>query len=213
MTQLVKKLVDRIDRRVLQGEVIPPSEKTDSVFVPFTRWCSKGKPVELGMPVCVLEDEHRFVLICRIMWSESDVDLIPEIIEDAQEKSPRLQGCSLDKGFQSPPRKVRLSNAGEEREGAKEFREARRKHPAAESVISNTEQPGPDRIRERSEEGFARMAGAVDPGGERASGRSDRARPGAAEEAAARGCHIAARRGAGSRKNERELVPQGAVWE
>ena len=34
-------------------------EKVFSIFEPYTRWISKGKagtPVELGVPVCVLED-------------------------------------------------------------------------------------------------------------------------------------------------------------
>ena len=67
---LAEKLADQVERRILQGEVVPPSEKIYSVFVPFTRWCAKGKagvPVELGVPVCVVEDEHQFVLSCRIM--------------------------------------------------------------------------------------------------------------------------------------------------
>ena len=36
------------------------------------------------------EDEHQFVLSCRIMWTESDVDLVTEIIEETQEKHPGL---------------------------------------------------------------------------------------------------------------------------
>ena len=42
--------------------------------------------MELGLPVCVIEDEHQFVLEYRIMWTESDVDLLPEIIRETQEK-------------------------------------------------------------------------------------------------------------------------------
>ena len=170
-----RKLVDQVGRRILQGEVIPPAEKIYSVFVPFTRWCAKGKagtPVELGVPVCVVEDEHQFVLSHRIMWTESDVDLVPGISEDTKEKYPQLRGCSFDKGFWSPrakaalekvlelpvlPRKGRLSKADKEREGAAEFRAARRKHPAVESAINNLEQRGLDRIREKDKDGFARM--------------------------------------------------------
>ena len=40
---LVEKLADQVERRILLGEVIPPSEKIYSVFAPFPRWCSKGK--------------------------------------------------------------------------------------------------------------------------------------------------------------------------
>ena len=106
------------------------------------------------------------------MWTESDVDLVPGIIEDTKEKYPQLRGCSFDKGFWSPrgkaalekvlelpvlPKKGRLSKADKQREGAAEFRAARRKHPAVESAINNLEQRGLDRIREKDKDGFARM--------------------------------------------------------
>lgn len=175
LTELVWKLAEQVDRRILRGEVIPPAVRIHSVFVPFTRWCAQGKagtPVELGVPVCVVEDEHQFVLEQRIMWTESDVDLVPEIIRETQEKHEGLEGCSFDKGFWSPrgkaaleellkeavlPKKGRLSKADRERESGEGFREARRKHPAVESAINNLEQRGLDRVRERGKEGFSRM--------------------------------------------------------
>ena len=171
---LAEKLADQVERRILQGEVIPPSEKIYSVFVPFTRWCAKGKagtPVELGVPVCVVEDEQQFVLSCRIMWTENDVDVVPEIIKETQRKHSGLEGCSFDKGFWSPrgkvalgrllknavlPKKGRLSKADRKRENAEEFRAGRKAHPAVESAINNLEQRGLDRVREKSREGFAR---------------------------------------------------------
>ena len=177
LVELVGKLAGQVERRILGGEVIPPAEKIYSVFVPFTRWCAKGKagtPVELGVPVCVVEDEQQFVLSHRIMWTESDVDLLPGMIEETQQKYPELEGCSFDKGFWSPqgkaaleavlkhavlPKTGRLSKADKQREGGAEFREARRKHPAVESAINNLEQRGLDRIREKSKAGFARMVG------------------------------------------------------
>ena len=57
--------VDQIRRRVLEGEVIPHAEKVFSIFEPHTEWVNKGKagvPVELGLKVCVVEDQHRFIL-------------------------------------------------------------------------------------------------------------------------------------------------------
>ena len=106
--------------------MIPSSEKTYSVFVPFTRWCSKGKagtPVELGVPVCIVEDEHGFVLSCSIMWTESDVELVLEIIEETQGKYPELEGfwspqgkAALGKLLKNAvlPKKGRLSKADRE---------------------------------------------------------------------------------------------------
>ena len=39
----VRRQIDQIDRRVLQGETIPHAEKVLSIFEPHTRWCAKGK--------------------------------------------------------------------------------------------------------------------------------------------------------------------------
>ena len=167
--EFARKLADQVDRRILRGETIPPAEKIYSVFVPFTRWCVKGK---VGVSVCVVEDEHQFILNHRIMWSESDVDLIPDIVEETQARHPQLAGCGFDKGFWNPaglaalknllkqpvlPKKGRLSKADAARESEAEFQEARRQHPAAESAINNLEQRGLDRVREKSKAGFARM--------------------------------------------------------
>ena len=57
--------IDHVERRLLKGETIPQDEKVFSIFESHTRWISKGKagtPVELGVPVCVLEDNHGFIL-------------------------------------------------------------------------------------------------------------------------------------------------------
>lgn len=58
-----ERQIDQIERRVLQGEVIPHDEKVFSLFERHTEWICKGKagvPVELGVRVCVLEDQHQF---------------------------------------------------------------------------------------------------------------------------------------------------------
>ncbi len=60
-----ERQIDQINRRILQGEVIPHEEKVFSIFEPHTRWCAKGKAgraVELGVPVSVVESEHQFIL-------------------------------------------------------------------------------------------------------------------------------------------------------
>ena len=62
--------IDQIDRRVLQGQAIPHDEKVFSIFQPHTEWISKGKagkPVELGVRVGVIEDQHGFILHHRVM--------------------------------------------------------------------------------------------------------------------------------------------------
>jgi hypothetical protein len=47
-----ERQIDQIQRRVLEGEVIPHHEKVFSIFEPHTEWIVKGKagvPVELGL--------------------------------------------------------------------------------------------------------------------------------------------------------------------
>jgi len=63
--QHAERQTNQIDRRVLKGKVIPHKEKVFSIFEEHTEWVSKGKagvPVELGVRVCVLEDQHQFIL-------------------------------------------------------------------------------------------------------------------------------------------------------
>ncbi len=166
--------IDQVDRRLLKGETIPHAEKVFSIFEPHTRWISKGKagcPVELGVPLCVLEDNHGFILHHEIMWRGGDVDYAVPMIEAAQARFPDLRLCSFDRGFHSPanrvrldellehnvlPRKGRLSKADREREGDEEFVAMRRQHPAVESAINNLEHRGLDRVRAFGAEGFAR---------------------------------------------------------
>ena len=62
--------INQIDRRLLKGETIPQNEKVFSIFEPHTRWISKGKagrPVELGVPVGISEDQYQFILHHEIM--------------------------------------------------------------------------------------------------------------------------------------------------
>ena len=152
--------IDQVDRRLLKGETIPHSGKVFSIFEPHTRWVSKGKagcPVELGVPLCVLEDNHGFILHHEIMWRGSDVDDAVPMIEAAQARFPDLRLCSFDRGFHSPanrvrldellehnvlPRKGRLSKADREREGDEEFVAMRRGlHPRGGALDRGLQHP------------------------------------------------------------------------
>lgn len=62
--------IDQVERRLIKKEVIPHEEKVFSVHEPHTRWISKGKAgvkVELGLPVCYLEDQHQFILHHQVL--------------------------------------------------------------------------------------------------------------------------------------------------
>ena len=65
----------QVYRRVINEEVIPHSEKIFSIFQPHTEWISKGKagvPVELGLRVCIMEDQHQFILHSKVMEKLTD---------------------------------------------------------------------------------------------------------------------------------------------
>ena len=162
-------------RRLLQGERIPHQEKVFSIFEPHTRWISKGKagrPVELGVAVCVVEDQYQFILHHKLLWKEDDVEVAVPMIEETQALYPDLRMCSFDRGFHSRNNRIRLDDrlelnalpgkgrrnrAAREREEAEEFAAMRRQHPAVESAINSLEHRGLDRVRTHGTEGFARM--------------------------------------------------------
>ena len=169
-----RRQIDQVYRRLLRGETIPQEEKVFSIFEEHTRWIQKGKagvPVELGVPVCIIEDQHQFILDYKILWEGGDTDIAVSMIHNAQKKYPELRACSFDRGFHSPsnrseldemldlnalPRKGKLSRIEREREEAEDFKFARRQHPAVESAINNLEQRGLDRVRTRGADGFSR---------------------------------------------------------
>ncbi len=172
--RFVCRQMDQVDRRLLQGEKIPHGEKVFSVFEEHTRWVSKdkaGRAVELGVPVCIVEDQHQFVLRYEIEWAGDDTDVAVPLVGDCLASYPELASYSFDKGFHSPanraaldgllelnalPRKGRLSGKDKEREGAQQFVQARQQHRAVESAIDNLERRGLDRVRTHGKEGFQR---------------------------------------------------------
>ena len=70
----------------MRDETIPHEEKVFSIFEEHTRWVSKGKagtPVELGVPVALIEDQYQFILHHRILWKGQDVDVAVPMVEEA----------------------------------------------------------------------------------------------------------------------------------
>ena len=138
-------LISQIQRRVFQGESIPHHEKIFSIFEPHTEWISKGKagvPQELGLRVCVLEDQYGFLLHHEVMEKKTDDQVAVSMVEMAREKFPELSSCSFDKGFWSPlnkekldevletvilPRKGRLSESARKTESEERFVAGRKK--------------------------------------------------------------------------------------
>lgn len=169
-----ERQIDQIRRRVLQDETISHHEKVFSIFEPHTEWISKGKagvPQELGLGVCVLEDQHGFILHHRVMTHEKDVHIAVPMVAAAKRRFPQLAACSFDKGFYSAsnrenlgkwvdgvvlPKKGKLSKEDKRIESEEEFIECRRKHSAVESAINALENHGLDRCRDNGLKGFKR---------------------------------------------------------
>jgi IS5 family transposase len=166
--------IDQIKRRVLQGETIPHDEKVFSIFEPHREWIVKGKagvPVELGLRVCVLEDQHQFLLHYRVMEKETDDRIAVDMVSEAKKRFADLTTCSFDKGFHSPsnqkalaellttaalPRKGKLSEKAKTQEASDEFRRAHKNHSAIESAINALEVHGLDCCPDKGIDGFKR---------------------------------------------------------
>lgn len=172
--QHAERQIDQTRRRVLNGEVIAHEEKVFSLFEPHTEWISKGKagvPVELGVRVAVLEDQHRFILHHHVMEKQTDDAVAITMIQETQKCFPVLAACSFDKGFHSRtnqlelaqllkqvalPRKGRLSKEAHAIEHSEDFVKARRKHAAVESAINALEVHGLDQCPDEGIDGFKR---------------------------------------------------------
>lgn len=171
-----ERQIDQISRRVLKGEKIPHEEKVFSLFQPHTEWISKGKagvPFELGVRVCILEDQYKFILHHRVMEKEEDVDVAVDMVKDSKKDFPNLAVCSFDTGFYSPSNKTNLSSelahlvmpkkgklsAADQSERDKNWKQTRRQHSAVESAINALEQTGLDKCRDHGIDGFKRYVG------------------------------------------------------
>jgi len=169
-----ERQIDQIRRRVVLDEKIPHEEKVFSIFEPHTEWISKGKagvPQELGLGVCILKDQHGFILYHQVLEKQTDDKVAVAMAQGAKDRFENLVGCSFDKGFYSPenkkqlanifdyvvlPKKGRLSTKDKTVEQSEEFIESRRKHSAVESSINALENHGLDRCLDHGLHGFKR---------------------------------------------------------
>jgi len=139
---------------------------------PNAEWISKGKagvPVELGIRVAIVEDQHRFLLHHQVMQHLTDDKIAVSITQETQTRFANLKGISFDKGFHSKqnqielaklveqvtlPKKGKLNSEERERECQEIFRHHRRQHSAVESAINALEHNGLDKCPLHGIEGF-----------------------------------------------------------
>ena len=166
--------IDQTARRVVKGKTIPHSEKVFSIFEPHTEWIVKGKagvPMELGVKVCILEDQYQFLLHHCVMVKQTDDQVAVSMVLAAKQRFPYLSTCSFDKGFHSPknqvdlaeildtvalPRKGKKSDKIKEIESSDDFMKAKQKHSAVESAINGLGNHGLDRCPDHGLDGFKR---------------------------------------------------------
>jgi len=166
--------IDQTKRRVILGEAIAHAEKVFSIFEPHTEWVSKGKAgvaVELGVKVCILEDQHQFILHHQVMQQKTDDQVAVSMVAETKQRFTNLNACSFDKGFHSPenqralqdqlelvalPRKGKLSHTAQAAQQSAAFIKARRAHSAVESAINALEVHGLNRCPDHGIGGFKR---------------------------------------------------------
>ena len=174
--RMLDKHIDLLDRRVLQGETIPTSEKVQSLFEPHTQWISKGKRnVELGRRFLVATDQHQLILAYKV---PAGVD-----VDESIPMADRLLGLygqdavgsiSYDKGFTRAsskelieiyiplvvmPKRGPKTEAQAQEERSPKYTRTRRAHSAVESAINALEHHGLNRCLDVGEEAFERYAG------------------------------------------------------
>ena len=137
-------------------------------------------PVELGLRVCVLQDQFGFTLHHRVMQGETDDQVAVPIAQAAKERFPALSQVSYDKGFWSPgnleklealldrpvlPKKGRHSEHDKHRESHLAFVRAKRQHSAVESDINALEANGLDKCPDKGIDAFKRYVALAVVGG------------------------------------------------
>lgn len=167
-----QRQMDQIMRRVVNGEIIPNVEKVYSIFQPHTEWISKGKlgvPVELGIKVSIVEDQHQFILHHRVMENESDSQVAVPMAADAIKRFKNIFSMSFDKGYYSKenfealskildqfalPKRGKLSKSDQELQSSEAYIQAKEKHSAVESAINALDVHGLDKCPDHGITGF-----------------------------------------------------------
>lgn len=101
---LAARIVDQADRRVLQGETVPPDEKLYSLFEEHTELIVRGKagkPIEFGHKVLIAQTGEKFIHHYAVMEKKiEDTDLLTPAINAHQKLFGQYPDVlSTDKGF------------------------------------------------------------------------------------------------------------------
>lgn len=109
-----QNMCELAERRVLEGEKIPHSEKIFSLFEPFTELINRGKvpyPIEFGHRVFIIQDSAGFIVHSQVMGiGVTDEKVLVDAIKNLQNRfNNRIRAVSFDKGFWTPNNLKELS--------------------------------------------------------------------------------------------------------
>ena len=169
-----QRQINQIIRRVINEEKIPHNEKVFSLFEPHTEWINKGKLgvfVELGLKVCIVEDQNQFILHQKVMMQTVDSDISLLMAQETKTMFNNLESMSYDRGFYSSknreelqkmlekvalPKRGRHSQKDNQIEASEGYQKAKQKHSAVESAINALDVHGLDRCPDKGLTGFER---------------------------------------------------------
>lgn len=167
---MLEKHIDLVERRIINGEVIPHKDKVFSIFEPHVEWIQKGKQnkkVELGHNALITTDQYHFIVDHEVLVCQGDTAQPIPLAKRLKERFAEgyfLKSISFDRGFFSVlakkaleqdfehvvmPRKGKKTPEQEAEESAKTFVALRKKHSAVESNINELEHSGANRVPDK----------------------------------------------------------------
>ncbi len=175
--QMLVKHIHLVQRRIIDAEIIPSSEKLYSIFETHSEWLSKGKkftPVEIGHNVLIATDQFHFIVHYQVLEKQTDSQVTQGLATILVNKFPDcIQSLSLDKGFYSKqnrdfvqnlipdcimPKKGKRNKIETQQEHQQSFVKLRHAHSAVESNINQLEHNGLRRCPDRGIKNFKRYA-------------------------------------------------------
>lgn len=154
---LVKKIVEQADRRIIQGQTVPPDEKLYSLFEAHTELIVRGKagkPIEFGHKILLAQTGEKFIHHYAVMEKriEDKELLMPAVKAHKKMFGDYPKVLSTDKGFYesmqqieglqenipvvSIAKKGRRNQAEYERETSEAFIDGQRFRAGSEGSIS-----------------------------------------------------------------------------
>jgi IS5 family transposase len=135
---LARSVVNQARRRVLQGEMVPNSEKVFSIFEPHTELLKRGKagsPIEFGHMVLLHQVENKFISDYEVFGQRvSDESLVDDILSRHVKMFGRLpENFTADKGFYESREKLstlesKMANVSIAKKGNRTVEEIEREH-------------------------------------------------------------------------------------